>query len=310
MTGRPHRGKMFVWGLIGLIGMAASVSAGLDPAEDAAMVVDSKGLPPVFSNPPRAGQEVRLFDFLNTGDRIKLSGGSVLVLNYFASSTREEIKGPGEIEIGSGKSRLEGQALARCESVGYIPPQVKMTAQNNEHVAAVPIRGSGDRPMAAIVPMTLDRTAVRDRSLRFRWQPVPQADLYRLVVVDSGRQVMFETGSDKTAVDWPVASLTPEQEYQWVVRAERKGRPLAEGSGVFRLLGPETREEIAVTEKAIRTRFGDSGPEGRAALAGLYQKYQLNDEARAVWRSLLQEWPDNMNLVLWIKRLRDNYQKP
>jgi hypothetical protein len=82
----------------------------------------------------------------------------------------------------------------------------------------------------------------------------------------------------------------------------------AGGGGQFYLLKPEAAAKLEQSEKAIQARFPKDQMEARIALALLYQKFELNDEARAVLLDLKVKQPKNENIDKQLTLLQGNYR--
>jgi hypothetical protein len=276
-------------------------------AQDAAMVVDLKGEPAVYESGTKAGQEVLLMDFLAKDDKIDIKEGTTLVLNYFASGAREEIEGPGTITVGAESSAKAGEARIQTAKVDYIPPAVGGKGREEAlHAGTVALRGFTDTS-PELQPLEPTDTVVRSLPLTFKWRAVPGATGYRFALLDVKGEALdsAEVKSPEYASD--VTKLNAGSEYSWSVEALEEEEVIAEGGGKFLMMDAETRIQVGLTEQYIRKNYPDESTEGLIALAMLYKKYQLNDEAKNILTNLSRQHPRNANIVRHINELKMNY---
>ncbi|MFH1139422.1 MAG: hypothetical protein V1816_25340 [Pseudomonadota bacterium] len=318
-------------------------------AEDAAMVVDVAGPPPVYEKGARRGRQVILMDFLECGDQVNLETGATLVLNYFSSGAREEIKGPGRIEIGAQGSRETNRISISSSKVDYIPPLAELKVFDDQPAdlavlaerkpgsrpgsleeeptteAAVltrglrlpPSDGASQQPAAGPVPSPsgapsvevhitkLCNTAVRGEPIEFAWQPLEGATKYELTLRDSSGQISWEGSTSGLTHTMSGVNLPLGEEFTWEVRAFSKNKMLAEGQANFHTLTRDLLSQVAYTETYIRKNYSPESTESRIALAMLYKKYKLNDDAKAILTVLAEKFPDNENVrlqLLWLER--------
>ncbi len=277
-------------------------------AEEAAMVMELIGPPPIFSHPERVGEEVVLFEFLSPGDQLDLFEGGLMNLIFFATSVREAITGPGKIEIEAGRSRVLEAASILRESLDSIPSNVHVDPEDREHVGLVPIRGYGEQTERRVLLSSLSNTAVQPGGRTFRWRPVPDAEYYELELYDPEGNLILRTATKETEFHLEGGELISDRPYQWVVRARAGGKILAEGLGVFHRLNDEDLGRMKSARTKIEEELGRETDAALMSLALLFRRYELNDNADIVLRRLLKEHPDNINLALMIRALDSNYQ--
>ena len=314
-------------------------------AEDAAMVVDVLGPPAVFVNGSKEGRPVMLMDFLECGDQVDLQAGGKIVLNYFSSGAREEINGPGLIEIGLQGSRELEQTSIASSKVDYIPPLASLKSMDGQHAGMVVLAGRKPGPLeqepvteaagvsnwGAMPPaddlstgsisspspdtrrsvevhfLRLSNTAVKAGPLDFAWQPVEGADRYELTLQDSSGQIFWEGATKNLA--YQLTGMNPPlgEEFTWTVKAFSRTKLLAEGAAVFKTLSRDLLTQVTHTETYIRNTYSDESTEGQIALAMLYKKYKLNDDAKTILLGLAEKFPDNENVRMQLQRLENNY---
>ena len=293
---------LVIFALLAMLGQANPATA-----EDAAMVVDATGRPAIYDSGDRKDQSLMLMDFLALGDRIRLGADTRLVLNYFASGTREEIQGPGVIVIGQASSQKTGAKVVQSDKVDYIPPQSTVTGDDIQRAGVVALRDT-QQAEQVVFPLGSDLTAVRDTPHLLRWRQVPGANRYQLTLTETNGQVLFETLTDHTDYCLQRSDLGRGVELRWKVNALDGAQVLARGGGRFYLLRPADLSQVDQVEKYIKDSFDDNSTEAKIALAMLYKKYQLNDDARSLLLDLRKDHPRNTNIIRQIKELRQNYK--
>jgi hypothetical protein len=276
-------------------------------AQDAAMIVDMQGEAAVFDSGDKKGQEVLLMDFLAQGDRIKLGDTTVLILNYFASGAREEIDGPGVITVGEqGSEKTDGSEI-KTAKVDYIPPPTSAEGKDQAlHVGTVALRGMSPAS-PELLPLGPTDTAVRALPLTFRWRPISGAEKYILTLSDKDGKKLFAKTVVAPECLCEKASVTRGREYWWKVEAAEADGVIAEGGGKFYVLSDKDMNQVALTEQYITKHYPGESDESRIAMAMLYKKYQLNDEAKDVLMGLSKKHPRNANIVRQLNELKTNY---
>ena len=276
-------------------------------AEDAAMVVDMSGGPAIYDSGDRQGREVMLMDFLARDTRIKLEKGSTLVLNYFASGAREEIAGPGLLVTGLEGSRKEGDIALKTAKVDYIPTRTLAGGGDAQQVGAVKLRGLGSLT-ARIILENPDETAVRRAPIVFRWLPLRGAESYQLIITEPDGRLIHKTDAAGNEYTLDNHGLKPGVEYVWKVLGLAGGKEIAKGEGRFFILDETTLNQVAHIEQYIKSNFSPESTEAKIALALLYSKYQLNDEARGILTGLEKDHPENRNIQRQLNSLKANYR--
>ena len=275
-------------------------------AGEAAMVVDLSGGKAVYQSGSRKGQEVQVMDFLNQGDKIDLVAGATMVLNYFASGVRENVSGPGSITVGTNSSQKGGGAAVEAKKVDYMPAEATASLSDTQHAGMVPLRATPDS--SKIKLLSLDRTAVRGGDLVFKWDRVPGADKYVIVVTDLLEEVVARKETREAEAGPQLKGLRPGEEYLWTVKALSGKKLKAVGKGSFYVLDSKDQADVAGAEKKIKKDLPAGSTEGGIALVVLYTKYELNDEARAILEQLKTKHPGNENFDRQISALNTNYR--
>jgi hypothetical protein len=134
-----------------------------------------------------------------------------------------------------------------------------------------------------------------------------RADSYKLTVTDDKGERIITEKIKSTYYEADDEKFEKGMEYSWTVKAFSGNDVTAEGGGAFYLLPDEKVQQVDVSEKYILSTYPEDSMESRVALAMLYKKYELNDEARVVLLELRKKQPKNQNIVKHLKDLRTNY---
>ena len=298
-----RRLPFFIWSVV----LAVCLSPAWAAAQDAAMVVDLAGQV-VWDSGPKAGGPVMLMDFLVKGDRLKLDSGATLTLNYFASGRREKVAGPGTVTADLNGGLAGGAARVTGEQAAYIPPSKVASAKDSQHMGMVAFRDVDLSGKKKVRLLTLDQTAARSTQLRFQWLPTPGAEKYKIVLRDAQGKVVDEATTTKTEINYQSPDLTRGPEFTWTVQAIVGGQATAEGSGRFFLLTLPVLSQLSFTEQYILRHYPGDSTEAKIALAMVFKKYQLNDEARTILEDLKKQNPNNPNIARQLGSLQANYK--
>ncbi|MFH1090150.1 MAG: hypothetical protein V1742_01135 [Pseudomonadota bacterium] len=283
--------------------------AGLTSAanQDAAMVVDLQGGKAVFESGDKKGQEVMLMDFLVQDEQLRLEDGVTIVLNYFASGSREKISGPGVIVVGLQSSRKIGQVQISANKVDYIPPQSVVGGRDAQHLGVVVFRDVDLTGKKIVMPLTMNNTAVRNTIFIFEWQAFKDADKYKIFLYDDQDQPVDQGVTTKTSINYNEPKLVRGREYKWKLQALAGENVLSEGGGRFFLLPMSSLSQLAHTESYIKNHYPGDSTEAKIAKAMVYKKYQLNDDARQILVELKKDNPGNKNITQQLVSLNGNY---
>ncbi len=264
---------------------------------DVAIVMNLQG-EAMFTTGNKQDRAVELAECLYPGDRISLESDAGLVLIYSAGGIREEIKGPGVIQIGETGSTTENQtASIRRSELDYLPDDAVVDL--GLRYAATPLRGNHRPEPGAIRLLSLCETGTRFAAPEFRWQAVDGADGYRVTIFDADDEQILQAETDAPVFRPQHTVLDRGAAYCWVVAALVGGETQSAGAACFSVLPAQQLETVERLEKRIRTRFPDSHPEGWMALALLYQKSGLFDETADVLAAATKQFPENENLDKW-----------
>jgi hypothetical protein len=271
------------------------------------MVIDIRNGQAYYETGEKKGTEVILMDFLTEGEQIRLTPQTILVLNYFASGLREEVTGKGSITVGKFSSKKEGDVVVKGNRVDYMPPRSVLNKADMQQTGAVVLRK--DRGLSKITILSLFNTAVRSIWPVFRWNPVKEAEIYKLRVYDVQDRLYLEITTDKTSFTYTKSDLIQGEQYWWTVLAFRKGKILAKGEGQFSIITEEDLEKVIKAERGIKEQYLQESTESMITLAMIYQNYELYDDAVNIFLKLHKKYPQNKNIALYLKMLDPDFTK-
>lgn len=267
--------------------LLAVVLAAAGPALAApfAMVTDLKGEAWTVEGAP--SQKLALLAYIEKPTEIKLDPQARLAVTYFADGVQYSFTGPARLRLTSSEtpSVLEGPG-AQSRKVtpeksiggGLSPEQWRRLQQATVVMRVV-------RPTFAVLGP--DKTAILDREPEFEWAAVSGAKAYRLVVYGGDNQIVHEATSDQTALrPGSSLSLEPGKSYRWKVDALGVSKPVS-ASGTFSVASDAVREQLASLKQAA-----GADPAARVFYATTLEAQGLAHDARAEWRSLARDFPD------------------
>jgi hypothetical protein len=296
--------KSLVIAVLLLAGLLTASTSAL-AVGNAAMVVDQTGGSAWYRSGDREGKSVELMDFLLAGEKLELGAGATLVLNYFASGRREEVRGPGTITVGpSASGGLEGVRI----QVTTLDPLLKdVVASSSQHFGTVALRNLSG-PTDGLVLDRLCNTAIRPGPVHLGWGEVSGAKTYHVTIESARKGKLKEWDAAVPGIDMAGDFLVYGESYTWTVTALAGARTIATGQGRFRVISQEKLTNVEAVERYIFKALPKGSTEALVALAQLYQKYELNDEARAILLKLEREHPDNPNIKEQLSVLEANFQ--
>lgn len=262
--------------LLGFLWACAVQAAGV------AMITDATGR--IEAEP--GGVAVGVLAELEGGARLRLAPGATVTLLYLASGEEFRLKGAGRYQIGpNAPTALQGaQPEKRKLPVDAIPPVRVKPATVQQATIVMRSLGPG------LTVKLLEPVSVRvlDERPLFRWAAVSGAESYRVQVIDSAGQPVAEFEQKGESGQLPEnVRLKPGESYSWSVEARlASGRKLS-GTADFAVLDAEARARLNRIQPADGAKFSD-----RVAYALMLERYEAFHLARAEWRRLLAERPD------------------
>jgi len=276
-------------------------------ADYAAMIMDMQNGTATYSNGPLEDAPIEICGFLNASDEIKIPDGVTLVLTYFATSKREEIKGPVRIAITPTQSKPLGDSAAQIkkEEIAYMPPKSNIEDIHARSFGNIAFRGvtAGQKPKIALPVLSLlDTTIIAGAPVVLRWRKISGADKYVVILFDNNNKQLQETPTTKNKVAFNKASKSGAP-YHWTLKALKGKKTLKKASGEFKFLSAAETNTLKTVKKKIQGRFRKDSIEGLLSLNLLYQGHGLNDNAVTVLLKLHKKHPQNSVVVNQLNNL-------
>jgi len=219
--------------------------------------------------------------------KIEVPAGGRLVLLVFATGDEFTLSGPV-----TAQARADGLAgtptdrlVRKASAVGKVKLKPDRLVQ-----AAVTLRSS--RRPEALPLLSASGTTVLDAKPVFRWKAIEGVTAYRFELQDSSGKVLHEARTEATELRLPESvRLEDGKTYSWEVSARQ-----ANGAA-FASFGDFTVAAGALREQAMKLKPAAGAPVSeRVAYAAWLGSQELNDDARAIWRQLSDERPDDPQL--------------
>ncbi len=279
----------------------AGISNPLLSADYAAMIMDMQNGTAMYGNGPLEDGPIEIGSFLNASDEIKIPDGVTLVLTYFATSKREEIKGPARIVITPTQSKPLGSDSGQIkqEAIAYIPPKSNIKDIHARTFGNIAFRGVpvNNKPKIALPVLSLlDTTIIAGTPVVLRWRKIRGANKYVVRLFDDNDKQLQETPTMKNEVVFKKA-LKSGAPYHWTLEALKGKKILKKASGKFRFLSTAETNTLKAVEKNLEVRFQKDSTEGLFSLNWLYQGHGLYDNAVTVLLKLHKMHPQNSVVV-------------
>jgi hypothetical protein len=259
---------------------AARVSA----AAPFAMVTDLKG--EAWSMEGAEPRKLGMLAYIEKPTHIRLDPSAKVVVTYFANGLQYSFAGPARVSVQTPTpNMLEGQMgesrkITPDKSIGkgLTPDQWRRLQQ-----ATVVMREV--RPRFSVVGP--DKTSLLTQEPEFEWTTLPNAKGYRLVVYSADNALIHEsTTKQNIARPGSALALKPGARYRWKVDALGVSKPIST-SGGFSVADRGMREDML----NLKTAAG-SDPAARAFYATTLEANGYTHDARAEWKSLARDYPD------------------
>ncbi len=185
---------------------------------------------------------LQLFDWLEPGTTIEVaSPGAVTIA--FANGSRYELDDNAKATVGEKELTAITGRHRQLVSVTPLPKIAAATAGEDARPAAFRVRGqkiTGLYPNASVMSLANATT--------LRFDPVPNASRYRVVVEDDDGTPLFQVESEKTEVLVSPGILKTGRHYYWSVRTLDAASASARGESELTTLS----EEQAASRNALR----------------------------------------------------------
>jgi len=285
----------------------SGISNPLLSADYAAMIMDMQNGTATYSNGPLEDAPIEIGGFLNASDEIKIPEGATLVLTYFATSKREEIKGPTKIVITPTQSQPlgSGSGQIKKEAIAYIPPKSNIKDIHARTFGNIAFRSvqAGKKPKSGLPVLSLlDTTIIAGTPVVLRWRKIRGANKYVVRLFDDNNKQLQETPTTKNKVAFKKAFKSGAP-YHWTLEALKGKKILKKASGKFRFLPTAETNTLKSVKKNLQGRFQKDSIEGLLSLNLLYQGHGLHDNAIVVLLKLHKMHPQNSVVVNQLNNL-------
>jgi hypothetical protein len=235
-------------------------------------------------------RKLSLLGYIESPAQIRVDPAGKLAVTYFSTGMQYSFAGPARVALDTAAVKvIEGKA---AESKKVTPEKAIGSGLSTEQwrrlqQAVIVMRAV--RPSFSVVGPA--DTAVLDRSPEFEWTVAPGAKGYRLVVYAADNNIVYE-GTTQQNLMRVGAPLQPGKQYRWKVDALGVQRPAAP-QGTFSVADDATRERFSV----LRRSAGGELP-ARAFYATALEAEGYAHDARAEWKALARDYPDEAELAL------------
>ncbi len=250
-----------------------------------AMVTDISGAVKLTSGPSTLSAGIATE--LPADAKIDVPAGGRLVVLVLATGDEFTLSGPVTAQVrANGLAGTPTERLVRrASAVGTVKLKPDRLVQ-----AAVTLRSS--RRPEALPLLTASGTTVLDSKPVFRWKAIEGAGPYRFELQDAAGAVLHEARVEATELRLPGSlALADGKTYSWEVSTRQPNGASFASFGDFTVASAELRAEAARLKPAAGAPVSD-----RVAYAAWLGSRELNDEARAAWRALSDERPDDPQL--------------
>jgi hypothetical protein len=295
-----------------LLAFAADAWAG----DYAAMVMDIQNGPARHADGPLEGKALEVMEFLYEPDAVAVPADATLVLNYFDSAKREEIKGPATITITRTQSRPlhDQKTQIASATVDYMPAKSDLAHLQMQNFGNVAFRKVGpaakQENTLKIAVLSLSDTAILSAETAvLRWRPVAGADHYVVKLFDDGRTMKQKIQTKENSAAFDARYLLPGQSYSWTLSAIKINSGIENTDGRFRILSADERHNLDRVQNRIETKFPDKSTEGLLLLNLHFQRHDLRDDAAQILMELHRLHPKNTLVVGQLRKLNPNLIK-
>jgi hypothetical protein len=232
------------------------------------------------------------------------------VLNYFDTSSREEIKGPVTIEITrTGSTPVDTkQASIAKQTVDYMPPKADMETMQVQNFGTVAFRKIGPQAKRKKAPkiavLTLSNTAIMSaENAALHWRSVTGATQYKIKLYNDRNEPIQPLETTALMAAFDAKLLLPGRSYAWALAALDDETLIEETGGRFWILSTEERAALSQVQKRIETQFDGKSTEKLLLLNLHFQRHKLRDDAAQVLLKLHRLHPKNSMVTSQIKKL-------
>ena len=222
-----------------------------------------------------------------SGRHLRLEAGSRVVLVSFKTGEEITVKGPASFNLDT-EGRPVGlkQGVQRTLAQGL---QLKQVLKPGGLAQASVVMRAPAGDFTLVAPSS---RVVRSRTPTFRWQGAGESARYVLILGNPDGTERYRTETASTQVALPVQNALAEgSTYVWTVQASLPDGTGKEVRGEVEVLGATQRHELAGLRSKRTRSFAY-----HVAYAVALQCAGLSEEARAEWKTLSQQRPNDPGL--------------
>ena len=269
---------------------AGCLTAGTALAAPFAMITDLKG--EAWALEGGQQKKLALLGYIETPTQVKVEPSASLAVTYFANGTQYNFSGPARVALETEAPKvIDGQA-AQAKKVAPekgISGGGLSTEQWRRLQQATVVMRNVKSTFAVVGP---DKTEVIAPEPEFEWTAAPGARGYRLVVYGPDNSIVHEQTTEQNRLrPGSALALKPGQRYRWKVDALGVAKPVS-ASGSFSVADDTARERFG----ELRKSAGGELP-ARTFYATTLEAEGHAHDARAEWKALAKEFPDQPEIV-------------
>jgi hypothetical protein len=288
-------------GLLMVMMVVAGFVAVVQAGDYVAMVMDVDDHGVQFTD----GEPVQVMAFLEANDVVQIQENAKISIMFFESSMREEIFGPAMITIGVNGSVSSAGRETRIlrQTVDYLPPKARVDQAHYQNFGNIAFRKLGKAATdetQLVVTSTSNTVYPPDTRPMLTWKVYPHAEVFVLTVRGDHGADLSATKSCRILMPRDVQAPG---RYTWVLEAKLDNRVVASRDGWYEIMDHETYKEMQNSREIIRDEYPAGGIQETAALALLYQSYEMWDETAALLLSLHKKQPDNTEVIRKIRSI-------
>lgn len=256
-------------------------------ADAVAMVTDIKGAATLAEK--GSPEKLALLAYLMPGSEIRVEGGARLVITYFSTPQEFVFTGPAKVQINADGPRVLAGGAAETRSLGQEKVGVakKFSAMQREKLSQATFEMRGIR--AGVRLLDPVDTLLSVRTPEFAWFGPRDAIEYHFTLSEDGGRVMQDLKMAQSAWHVPeAASLEYGKSYQWKVETTLPSGETLSAAGRFTLVDEMKARKIAEAHPKPDAEFSE-----RVLYAARLETEGLKHEAKAKWRALARERPDD-----------------
>jgi len=237
--------------LVVVAALAAGIAAATGPV---AMVAELSGSAHLTSGDD--SRDLKLFARLSVGDAIVLDAEAEAVV-AFVSGARFRIEGPAEVRVAEDDLKAVKGSVSALQPVGTVPAIAAIPSgeKPGRRSGAIRIRSASlwGSEVESLYPRDGASAVAGQTTLSF--QPLVNAETYRVDVEDELGETVFALETRTTEVTVPKGVLLPGAEYYWRVRSAGRRSLGGRGEALFKTLP----EDQAGAREGIRLQAEQDG---------------------------------------------------